>query len=220
MFPALQNSGWAKWRSARADRILKSRVSDKNGISFVGSETHQISTAAPDFCFSRGQRLWDVICAIWDLLPCTEICKSAVTEFSTREKSCKEIFSFYSHALFFFSQTYQTSLLGSGICFLRARRLGRGAWFVSCSWHTVPSWSAANEVQDMLRLRARAAARPMQGMRRQQQLLRAPAAALLLQLQGVAAAASLRAQAAAQPVQRVWPQQLLRARAPARLLQL
>ena len=101
MFPALQNSGWAKRGSARADRILKSRVSDKNGISFVGSETHQISTAAPDFCFSRGQRLWDVICAIWDLLPCTEICKSAVTEFSTREKSCKEIFSFYSHALFF-----------------------------------------------------------------------------------------------------------------------
>ena len=57
----------------------------------------------------------------------------------------------------------------------RARRLGRGAWFVGCSWHTVPSWFAANEVQDMLRLRARAAARPVQGMRRQQQLLRAPA---------------------------------------------
>ena len=30
----------------------------------------------------------------------------------------------------------QTSLLGSGICFLRARRLGRGAWFVGCSCGT------------------------------------------------------------------------------------
>ena len=36
MFPALQNSGWAKWGSARADRILKLRVSEKNGISFAG----------------------------------------------------------------------------------------------------------------------------------------------------------------------------------------
>ena len=36
MFPALQNSGWAKWGSARADRILKPCVSEKNGISFAG----------------------------------------------------------------------------------------------------------------------------------------------------------------------------------------
>ena len=36
MLPALQNSGRAKWGSARADRILKLRVSEKNGISFAG----------------------------------------------------------------------------------------------------------------------------------------------------------------------------------------
>ena len=36
MLPALQNSGRAKWGSARADRILKSCVSEKNGISFAG----------------------------------------------------------------------------------------------------------------------------------------------------------------------------------------
>ena len=51
MLPALQNSERAKWGSARADTNLKSRVSDQNGISFVGSETLQISTAAPDFSF-------------------------------------------------------------------------------------------------------------------------------------------------------------------------
>ena len=92
MLPALQNSGRAKWGSARADRILKARVSDKNGISFAGSETLQISTAAPDFCFSRAQRLWDVICAIWDLLRCTEICKSAVIEFSAGREIYQQIF--------------------------------------------------------------------------------------------------------------------------------
>ena len=138
--------------------------------------------AATDFCLSRAERVWDVICAIWDLLRCREIFKSALTQFST----CREICS--AHFLVVFPSCFSSSpelLLGSGICCLRARRLGRGAWFVGCSWHTVPSWSAANEVQDMLRLRARAAARPVQGMRRQQQLLRAPAAALLLQLQGV-----------------------------------
>ena len=132
MLPALQNSGRAKWGSARADRILKSRVSDKNGISFVGSETHQISTAAPDFCFSRAQRLWDVICAIWDLLRCTEICKSAVIEFSAGREICLADFSICCR-LFLLPRT---SLLGSGICFLRARRLGRGAWFVDCSCGT------------------------------------------------------------------------------------
>ena len=36
MLPALQNSGWAKWGSARADRILQSRALEKNGISFAG----------------------------------------------------------------------------------------------------------------------------------------------------------------------------------------
>ena len=36
MLPALQNSERAKWGSARADRILKSCVSEKNGISFAG----------------------------------------------------------------------------------------------------------------------------------------------------------------------------------------
>ena len=135
------------------------RVSDKNGISFAGSETLQMPIAAPDFCLSRAERAWDVICAIWDLLRCTEICKSAVIEFSAGREICLADFSICCR-LFLLPRT---SLLGSGICFLRARRLGRGAWFVSCSWHTVPSWSAANEVQDMLRLRARAAARPVQG---------------------------------------------------------
>ena len=82
MLPALQNSGRAKWGSARADRILKSRVSEKMGSPLQESANLQMSTAAPDFCFSRAQRLWDVICAIWDLLRCTAICKSAVIEFS------------------------------------------------------------------------------------------------------------------------------------------
>ena len=219
MLPALQNSGRAKWGSARADRILKSRVSEKMGSPLQESANLQMSTAAPDFCFSRAQRLWDVICAIWDLLRCTEICKSAVIEFSAGREICLADFSICCR-LFLLPRT---SLLGSGICFLRARRLGRGAWFVSCSWHTVPSWSAANEVQDMLRLRARAAARPMQGMRRWAAAAASAStggSATTATARSVAAAASLRAQAAAQPVQRVWPQQLLRARAPARLLQL
>ena len=101
MLPAPQNSGRAKWGSARADRILKSRVSEKNGISFVGSETLQISTAAPDFCFSRAQRLWDVICAIWDLLRCTEIWKSAVREFSAGKEISQQIFHLFFAALIF-----------------------------------------------------------------------------------------------------------------------
>ena len=67
MLPALQNSGTAKWGSAPSDRILKPHDAEKNGISFAGICNLQISTAAPDFSFSRAQRLWDVICAIWDL---------------------------------------------------------------------------------------------------------------------------------------------------------
>ena len=82
MLPALQNSGTAKWGSAPSDRILKPHDAEKNGISFAGICNLQISTAAPDFSFLRAQRLWDVICAIWDLLRCAEICKSAVIEFS------------------------------------------------------------------------------------------------------------------------------------------
>ena len=58
-------------------------------------------------------------------------------------------------------------------------------------WHTVPSWSAAHEVQDMLLLRARAAARPVQGMRRQQQLLASTGgSATTATARSVAAAAS------------------------------
>ena len=106
------------------------RVSDKNGISFAGSETLQMPIAATDFCLSRAERMWDVICAIWDLLRCTEICKSPMIEFSGARGICKHI-----QRPVFFSPP-QTSLLGSGICFLRARRLGRGAWFVGCSCGT------------------------------------------------------------------------------------
>ena len=76
MLPAPQNSERAKLGSARAHRILKARVSEKNGICFQESETLQIPIAAPDFCLSRAERVWDVICAIWDLLRCTEICKA------------------------------------------------------------------------------------------------------------------------------------------------
>ena len=137
---------------------------------------------------------------------------------SRQRNLCMRISPFFG-ALFFSLPKLLSWDLGSAVCAL-VDWDERGAWFVGCSWHTVPSWSAAHEVQDMLLLRARAAARPVQGMRRQQQLLRAPAAALLLQLQGVWRQQLLRAQAAAQPVQGVWPQQLLRARAPARLLQL
>ena len=128
MLPALQNSGRAKWGSARADRNLKSRVSDQNGISFVGSETLQISTAAPDFCFSRAQRLWDVICAIWDLLRCTEIWKSAVREFSAGKEISQQIFHLFFAPLIFLMPKDSKLVswdLGSAICFLRARRLGR-----------------------------------------------------------------------------------------------
>ena len=96
----------------------------------------------------------------------------------------RDFCSFLQPPCFFSSPELLSWDLGSAFCAL-VDWDERGAWFVGCSWHTVPSWSAANEVQDMLRLRARAAARPVQGMRRQQQLLRAPAAALLLQLQGV-----------------------------------
>ena len=35
------------------------RVSDKNGISFAGSETLQMPIAATDFCLSRAERMWD-----------------------------------------------------------------------------------------------------------------------------------------------------------------
>ena len=177
MLPALQNSGRAKWGSARADRNLKSRVSDQNGISFVGSETLQISTAAPDFSFSRAQRLWDVICAIWDLLRCTEIWKSAVREFSAGKEISQQISPLFFASLIFSHQRPQTSLswdLGSAICFLRARRLGRARrllrWLLVAR-RALMVWTAAHEVQDLLRLRARAAARPVEGRRRQQQLL-------------------------------------------------
>ena len=170
MLPALQNSGRAKWGSARADRILKSRVSDKNGISFAGSETLQMPIAATDFCLSRAERVWDVICAIWDLLRCTEICKSLEIEFSAVKEIFQQIFKVFCCPLFSPAQTSPPWDLGSAVCAL-VDWDERGAWFVGCSWHTVPSWSAAHEVQDMLRLRARAAAWPVQGMRRQQQLL-------------------------------------------------
>ena len=126
MLPAPQNSGRTKWGSARADRILKPRVSDKNGISFAGSETLQMPIAATDFCLSRAERVWDVICAIWDLLRCTEICKSALIEFSAGTEIYSADFSPCFAALFFSPQRPpQTCLLGSGICCLRARRLGR-----------------------------------------------------------------------------------------------
>ena len=92
MLPAPQNSGRTKWGSARADRILKPRVSDKNGISFAGSETLQMPIAATDFCLSRAERVWDVICAIWDLLRCTEICKSLEIEFSAVKEIFQQIF--------------------------------------------------------------------------------------------------------------------------------
>ena len=99
--PALQNSGRAKWGSARADRILKSRVSEKMGTPLQESANLQMSTAAPDFCFSRAQRLWDVICAIWDLLRCTEIWKSAVREFSAGKEISQQIFHLFFAALIF-----------------------------------------------------------------------------------------------------------------------
>ena len=99
MLPAPQNSGRAKWGSARADRILKSRVSDKNGISFAGSETPQMPITAPDFCLSRAERVWDVICAIWDLLRCTEICKSLEIEFSAVKEIFQQIFKVSSAGL-------------------------------------------------------------------------------------------------------------------------
>ena len=221
MLPALQNSGRAKWGSARADRILQSRALEKNGISFAGICKSPDVNSCPRFLLFPSAA--PVGCDLRDLGSPSlhRNLQNRWHRILNMHRNLFRDFDLFDTALVFSPpQTYQTSLLGSGICFLRARRLGRGAWFVGCSWHTVPSWSAAHEVQDMLLLRARAAARPVQGMRRQQQLLRAPAAALLLQLQGVWRQQLLRAQAAAQPVQGVSPQQLLRARAPARLLQL
>ena len=109
------------------------------------------------------------ICAIWDLLRCTEICKSAVIEFSAGREIYQQISPFFCRKFFILPKPSVWDL-GSAVCAL-VDWDERGAWFVGCSWHTVPSWSAANEVQDLLRLRARAAARPVQGMRRQQQLL-------------------------------------------------
>ena len=117
MLPALQNSGRAKWGSARADRILKSRVSEKMGSPLQESANLQMSTAAPDFCFSRAQRLWDVICAIWDLLRCTEICKSAVIEFSAGREICLADFSPCCPAVFFSAKLLSWDL-GSAFCAL------------------------------------------------------------------------------------------------------
>ena len=145
MLPAPQNSARAKLGSARAYRILKARVSGKNGISFQESETPQIPIGAPDFCLSRAERVWDVICAIWDLLRCAEICKSGVIEFLEVEKSLEQIFPL-ELLLPSFSPLSARLLLGSEICCLRVDWDERGAWFVGCSWHTVPSWSAAHEV--------------------------------------------------------------------------
>jgi hypothetical protein len=93
----------------------------------VGSETLQISTAAPDFCFSRAQRLWDVICAIWDLLRCTEIWKSAVREFSAGKEISQQIFHlFFAALIFLMPKTANFSLLGSGICNLLSARSSIG----------------------------------------------------------------------------------------------
>ena len=75
-------------------------------------------TAAPDFCFSRAQRLWDVICAIWDLLRCTEICKSAVIEFSAGREICLADFSRDFAAVFFSSPELLSWDLGSAFCAL------------------------------------------------------------------------------------------------------
>ena len=101
--------------------------------------------------------MWDVICAIWDLLRCTEICKSAVIEFSAgTEISSADFSRFFCCPVFLLPKLLSRSLswdLGSAFLPLVDWN-ERGAWFVGCSWHTVPSWSAANEVQDMLRLRA------------------------------------------------------------------
>ena len=47
------------------------------------------------------QRLWDVICAIWDLLRCTEIWKSAVREFSAGKEISQQIFHLFFAALIF-----------------------------------------------------------------------------------------------------------------------
>jgi hypothetical protein len=102
----------------------------------VGSETLQISTAAPDFCFSRAQRLWDVICAIWDLLRCTEIWKSAVREFSAGKEISQQIFHlFFAALIFLIPKTANFSLgiwdLQSAFCAL-VDWDERGAWFVGC----------------------------------------------------------------------------------------
>ena len=125
MLPALQNSGRAKWGSARADRILKPRVSDKNGISFAGSETLQMPIAATDFCLSRAERVWDVICAIWDLLRCTEICKSLEIEFSAVKEIFQQIFKVcWTAALFFLLPKLLSWDLGSAVCALVDWALG------------------------------------------------------------------------------------------------
>ena len=85
----------------------------KMGSPLQESANLQMSTAAPDFCFSRAQRLWDVICAIWDLLRCTEICKSAVIEFSAGREICLADFSRDFAAVFFSSPELLSWDLGS-----------------------------------------------------------------------------------------------------------
>ena len=94
--------------------FLNHAFQTKMGSPLQESANLQMPIAAPDFCLSRAERVWDVICAIWDLLRCTEICKSAVIDFSAGREIYSADFS-----------PPQTSLLGSGICCLRARRLGR-----------------------------------------------------------------------------------------------
>ena len=220
MLPALQNSGRAKWGSARADRILKSRVSDKNGISFAGSETLQMPIAAPDFCFSRAQRLWDVICAIWDLLRCTEICKSAVIEFSAGREIYSADFSPFYAAVFFSSPN-----ISLGIWDLLSARssIGTSEALGSLAVRGTPCPHGLRPMRCKTCCacehgRLRGQCRECGGS--SSFSASTGGSATTATARSVAAAASLRAQAAAQPVQRVWPQQLLRARAPARLLQL
>ena len=105
--------------------FLNRAFQKKMGSPLQESANLQMSTAAPDFCFSRAQRLWDVICAIWDLLRCTEICKSGVIEFLEVEKSLEQIFPLELLLPSFSPLSPDRLLLGSGICCLRARRLGR-----------------------------------------------------------------------------------------------
>ena len=115
------------------------RVSDKNGISFAGSETLQMPIAATDFCLSRAERMWDG-CDLRDL-GSPPLHRNLQKPNDRILRSKRNLLAHFSSPIFFSPFFLLPKLLcwdlGSAVCAL-VDWDERGAWFVGCSWHTVP----------------------------------------------------------------------------------